>query len=77
MSTVIKMADAEKISNYQIRLDAMDKIYPNDTEKMLSEELQNDNGRKFTTFFKVSKYLCTQISTLRFLSRTFRTILKR
>ena len=46
------MADAEKISNYQIRLDAMDKIYPNDTEKMLSEELQNDNGRKLITFFK-------------------------
>ena len=46
------MADAEKISNYQIRLDAMDKIYPNDTKKMLSEELQNDNGRKLITFFK-------------------------
>ena len=57
MSTVIKMADAEKISNYQIRLDAMDKIYLNDTEKMLSENLQNDNGRKFFSFFQILKYL--------------------
>ena len=56
MSTVIKMADAEKISTFQIRLDATDKLYQNDTEEVLRENMK-DKSRKFLLFFLVLKNL--------------------
>ena len=57
MSTVIKMADAKKISNYQIRLDAMDKIYQNDTEKMLRENIGDENSRKSHAIFRILEFV--------------------
>ena len=56
MSTVIKMADAEKISTFQIRLDATDKLYQNDTEEVLRENMK-DKSRKCLLFFLVLKNL--------------------
>ena len=50
MSTVIKMADAEKISTFQIRLDATDKLFQNDTEKMLRKNMK-DKSRKYLPFY--------------------------
>ena len=67
MATIVKVAKEENIQLDEIKLDSTDKLYPNDTAKMLHEQksLFNEFGGRPSLIFNISLFVGYEVFVIR------------